>query len=165
MILHSQAGSCQCNGIFSTSEAFVVFQKLLLAHSANNPSSPQQLDVFLGTEARLLADFASMTIFKHYLLYQYCLIFPREVETLRCEVALEAPFAPPNLRRARLLSGPTATTGASTMWVWRIWLLPLRWCELACSTLACRLGSHVRPPRKCMDASSKSTSVMESGHT
>merc|ERR1712194_21469 len=50
-----------------------------------------------GTEVRLLSDFASTTLFKHFLLHQYCLNFDREVETMHVSIGLDRPWAPADL--------------------------------------------------------------------
>merc|ERR1712194_242036 len=50
-----------------------------------------------GTEVRLLSDFASTTLFKHFLLHQYCLNFDREVETMHVSMGVERPWAPADL--------------------------------------------------------------------
>lgn len=84
---------------YTNLETFHEFQELMVAHAVNQP--PEQIEVFLGSEGRLLTDHTTLTFFKHYLLYQYCLIFPREVETLRTDVKLESPLPPPPLNTAK----------------------------------------------------------------
>merc|ERR1711985_105709 len=59
--------------------------------------------IFLTEQAKLLSDFASMTLFKHYLLYQYMLYHPRETQVLRFEMNYEQPLPPPDLSAARLV--------------------------------------------------------------
>lgn len=76
-------------------QCFNRFQKLILAHSRQDP--PDRLGIFRDSEVRLLTDFASVTLFKHYLLYQYCINFDREIETLRFNSHLERPSPPPDL--------------------------------------------------------------------
>lgn len=76
-------------------ESFNRFQQLILSHSRQDP--PSQLAIFGDSEVRLITDFASLTFFKHYLLYQYCMNFDREIETLRFNPHLERPPAPPDL--------------------------------------------------------------------
>lgn len=76
-------------------KCFSHFQQLVLAHSRQDP--PSRLGIFRDSEVRLLTDFASGTLFKHYLLYQYCINFDREIETLRFNAHLERPSAPPDL--------------------------------------------------------------------
>jgi len=91
---------------YTSVEAFKEFQRLLLDHAANRP--PDQLEIFQLSEAKLLTDYVSLSFFKHYLLFQYVLIFPREVETLRLERPVDAPMASmlPELQNARLLPEP-----------------------------------------------------------
>lgn len=79
----------------TAAKCFSRFQELILAHSRNDP--PSRLGIFRDSEVRLLTDFASATLFKHYLLYQYCINFDREIETLRFNAHLERPSAPPDL--------------------------------------------------------------------
>mmetsp|Transcript_107761 Transcript_107761/g.304841 ORF Transcript_107761/g.304841 Transcript_107761/m.304841 type:complete len:377 (-) Transcript_107761:72-1202(-) len=79
---------------------FKKFEQLILTHSARDP--PSRLDIFRGSEVRLLTDFAAMTLFKHFLLYQYCVNFDCEVQTLRFGVAVERPLAPPELAAGSL---------------------------------------------------------------
>merc|ERR1719240_2288711 len=76
-------------------QCFNHFQQLILAHARQDP--PQCLGIFRDSEVRLLTDFASGTLFKHYLLYQYCINFDREIETLRFNAHLERPSPPPDL--------------------------------------------------------------------
>merc|ERR1711985_85884 len=59
--------------------------------------------IFLTEQAKLLTGFASMTLFKHYLLYQYMLYHARETEVLRFEMNYEQPLPPPDLSAARLV--------------------------------------------------------------
>eukprot|EP00931_Biecheleriopsis_adriatica_P009779 TRINITY_DN110860_c0_g1_i1.p1 TRINITY_DN110860_c0_g1~~TRINITY_DN110860_c0_g1_i1.p1 ORF type:complete len:304 (+),score=93.97 TRINITY_DN110860_c0_g1_i1:77-988(+) len=80
-------------------ECFKEYQRLLLAHSVNDP--PSRLAIFSGAEARRLADYASTTLFKHFLLYQFCARCERDVQTLRFSVELDRPAAPPELAHAR----------------------------------------------------------------
>jgi hypothetical protein len=82
-----------------TSEiCFKEFQHIMLSHARQEP--PDRLGIFRDSEVRLLTDFAAVTLFKHYLLYQYCMNFDREVETLRFNPQLERPSAPPDLKLA-----------------------------------------------------------------
>lgn len=76
-------------------QCFERFQSMILAHARQDP--PSRLGIFRDSEVRLLTDFASVTLFKHYLLYQYCINFDREIETLRCNANLERPSPPPDL--------------------------------------------------------------------
>lgn len=84
------------NGI---SICFQKFEELLVRHSISEP--PDRLDIFRGTEARMLTDFATQTLFKHFLLYQSCINFEREVQTLRFTLAVERPFHAPDLGAAQ----------------------------------------------------------------
>merc|ERR1712124_132510 len=89
------------SGDMCTSEVcFREFQKLMLLHAREDP--PNRLGIFRDSEVRLLTDFASVTLFKHYLLYQYCINFDREIETLRFNAHLERPSAPPDLKLSNL---------------------------------------------------------------
>jgi len=83
------------NDMCTAEQCFKSFQQLILAHARQDP--PDCLGVFRDSEVRLLTDFASVTLFKHYLLYQYCINFDREIETLRFNPHLERPSAPPEL--------------------------------------------------------------------
>mmetsp|Transcript_152324 Transcript_152324/g.277147 ORF Transcript_152324/g.277147 Transcript_152324/m.277147 type:complete len:360 (+) Transcript_152324:212-1291(+) len=82
----------------TAASCFQEFQRLILAHAREEP--PNRLGIFKDSEVRLLADFASTTIFKHYLLYQYCINFDREIETLRFNMTVSRPSAPPDLKGA-----------------------------------------------------------------
>jgi len=86
--------------MFTAEQCFNHFQKRILAHARQDP--PEQIAIFRDSEVRLLTDFASVTLFKHYLLYQYCINFDREIETLRFNPFLERPSAPPDLTLATL---------------------------------------------------------------
>lgn len=83
----------------TAAQAFQEFQRLIVAHSTDDP--PQNIVIFRLSEAKMLIDFASSTLFKHYLLYQYCVNFDREVQTLRFSMGLHRPLPPPDLRAAR----------------------------------------------------------------
>jgi len=86
--------------MFTAEQCFLHFQKRILAHARQDP--PERLGIFRDSEVRLLTDFASVTLFKHYLLYQYCINFDREIETLRFNPYLERPSAPPDLTLATM---------------------------------------------------------------
>jgi hypothetical protein len=79
----------------TTEKCFNRFQQLILQHSRQDP--PGRLGIFRDSEVRLLTDFANVTLFKHYLLYQYCINFDREIETLRFNPNVERPSPPPDL--------------------------------------------------------------------
>lgn len=85
---------------YTSSECFAEYQRLMLQHCTENP--PMSLGIFLGAEARQLTDFAAMSIFRHYALYQYCLVCPRELVTLHVDMALEKPFPPPDLMTGKI---------------------------------------------------------------
>lgn len=82
----------------TAASCFQEFQRLILAHCREEP--PHRLGIFRDSEVKLLADFASTTLFKHYLLYQYCINFDREIETLRFSMTLARPSLPPDLKGA-----------------------------------------------------------------
>lgn len=73
------------------------FEKMMLDHSVGKNQ------VFHSAQTKLLTDFASMTLFKHYLLYQYLFYNDREKEVLRFEMDYEQPLPPPDLTTARLV--------------------------------------------------------------
>merc|ERR1712078_495809 len=81
--------------MFTAEQCFLHFQNRILAHARQDP--PDRLAIFRDSEVRLLTDFASVTLFKHFLLYQYCINFDREIETLRFNPNVERPSAPPDL--------------------------------------------------------------------
>lgn len=81
-------------------ECFQEYQRLLLMHAVNDP--PSRLLIFGGSEARRLTDFTSTTLFKHFLLYQFCARCERDVQTLRFNIELARPAPPPDLAVARL---------------------------------------------------------------
>jgi hypothetical protein len=78
-------------------ECFKQFEQMMREHSVG-PNA-----IFLCSQAKILSDFASMTLFKHYLLYQYLLYNSRETEVLRFEMNYEQPLPPPDLSAARLV--------------------------------------------------------------
>jgi hypothetical protein len=80
------------------------FQRLLLQHYTRNP--PEQLDIFTGDTVKSLTDFATSTLFKHFLLYQYCMNHDREVQTLRRTLCIETPLPPPDLCAAQRAREP-----------------------------------------------------------
>lgn len=92
---HSRPGEC-C----TVNACFKEFERLLLLHAVRDP--PHRLDIFRASEVRLLTDFASTTVFKHFLLYQYCTNSDREVQTLRFGMGLERPMPLPDLNAATL---------------------------------------------------------------
>jgi hypothetical protein len=81
-------------------ECFREFERLLLMHSINDP--PGRLAVFQANEAKALTDFAAGTLFKHFLLYQFCTNFSQELQTLRRTLSLARPLQPPDLAHAQL---------------------------------------------------------------
>lgn len=78
---------------------FKEFERLVLQHSMNDP--PERLQVFRGSEARMLTDFASATVFKHFLLYQFCSNNEQEAQVLPFHRALDRPLQAPDLNLAR----------------------------------------------------------------
>merc|ERR1712087_828530 len=74
---------------------FQEFQRLILQHAVNDP--PGQLALLTGSEARLAADFAKTTLFKHFLLYQYCISFNLELRSKGFTVDVERAAPPPKL--------------------------------------------------------------------
>jgi len=86
--------------MFTAEQCFNHFEKRILAHARQDP--PERLGIFRDSEVRLLTDFTSVTLFKHYLLYQYCINFDREIETLRFNPFLERPSPTPDLMLATL---------------------------------------------------------------
>ncbi|CEM09086.1 unnamed protein product [Vitrella brassicaformis CCMP3155] len=100
-------------GRLTVDEAFKVFQESMLHHSLEAP--PNSLGVFSVPEAKLLTKFATDTYFKHYKLYQYCLVYPRELEVVEMELEVEKPFPPPPLADAVEVTPPQQpTTQAAT---------------------------------------------------
>jgi hypothetical protein len=78
---------------------FAEFECMILAHSMKGP---EKLDIFRGSDVKLLTDFASLTVFKHFLLYQYCMNFPVEVQVTRIGVNVQRPWPLPDLSGATL---------------------------------------------------------------
>jgi hypothetical protein len=89
---------------------FKEFQRLILQHAVNNP--PVELQLLTGSEVRLLTDFVKTTLFKHFLLYQYCVNFDVQLRTLRFNVEVERPMQPPKLDLSGLQ--PTKTFRAES---------------------------------------------------
>merc|ERR1740123_2796355 len=81
-------------------DCFRRFQELLVQHSIQAP--PAQLGVFRVSDAKLLTDFASTTLFKHFLLYQFCVNVEQEVQTLRFCRPLQRPLPCPDLTGVRV---------------------------------------------------------------
>lgn len=79
---------------------FKEFEKLLLKHSLEDP--PERLGIFRNSQARLLVDFASLTLFKHFLLYDFCINYERQVETLRFNLPIANPLPPCDLSASEL---------------------------------------------------------------
>jgi hypothetical protein len=88
--------------MISAGECFQAFQRLILAHSANEP--PARLAIFSPSEARLLVDFAQGTLFKHFLLYQCCINGGHQVETLHFVDAIDCLPGPPDLMAGKIQS-------------------------------------------------------------
>lgn len=82
-----------------TTTCFKEFQRLLLNHTVNSP--PARMAVFNATEAKQIADFATTTFFKHFLLYSFCLNYEQDVQMLHFGVGLQRPLVPPELSRAK----------------------------------------------------------------
>lgn len=83
----------------TASVCFKEFKRLILDHAVEDP--PGRLGIFKNSEVKLLTDFVSATLFKHFLLYQYCVNFDREVQMLRFEMRVEKPNPPLDLTIAR----------------------------------------------------------------
>jgi hypothetical protein len=102
---------------YTCPDCFREYKRLIMMHAVENP--PTSLAIFVSSEVRLLTDYVNLTLMKHFHLYQYCLLFPREVDTVRVEVSLEEPCDPPSLANAKLLEdhaaqpawAPTAVPG------------------------------------------------------
>jgi len=78
---------------------FAEFERMILAHSMKGP---EKLDLFRGSDVKLLTDFASLTVFKHFLLYQYCMNFTVEEQVTRIGVDVQRPWPLPDLSNATL---------------------------------------------------------------
>lgn len=79
---------------------FKEFEKLLLTHTVEVP-------IFNAAEARSLADFATSTIFKHFLLHSFCLRSEQDSELLQFSVAVQRPPPPLPLSQATGLAART----------------------------------------------------------
>lgn len=108
-------GAINPQDAMSASDCFKKFENYIRDHSVGSKHP-----IFLTEQAKLLTDFASMTLFKHYLLYQYLLYHNRETEVLRFEMNYEQPLPPPDLTGARLVrqdrrlkQGLGSTSGAT----------------------------------------------------
>merc|ERR1712032_1326694 len=94
------AGPQTCPGDgYDVATCFAEFERVILAHSMEGP---MKLDLFHGSEVKLLTDFASLTVFKHFLLYQYCMNFPVEVQVARIGIDVQNPWPLPDLGNATL---------------------------------------------------------------
>jgi hypothetical protein len=91
-------------------DCFREYKRFIMMHAVENP--PTSMAIFVSSEVRLLTDYVNLTLMKHFHLYQYCLLFPREVDTVRVEVSLEEPCDPPSLANAKLLEDH----GAQAAW-------------------------------------------------
>lgn len=89
------------DGILTASDCFQEFQELVIAHATHDP--PKRLQIFTAAEARLLVDFASGTVFKHFLLYMCTLGYQEKVEVQTFVNTVERPRPPPALATAREL--------------------------------------------------------------
>jgi hypothetical protein len=98
---------------YTCPDCFREYKKLIMMHAVENP--PSSLAIFVSSEVRLLTDYVNLTLMKHFHLYQYCLLFPREVDTVRVEVSLEEPCDPPSLANAKLLEDHHAQPAWSQM--------------------------------------------------
>lgn len=96
----------QLHKLTPASACFKEFERLILTHAVQDPPSEdgnrKRLAVFNGSEVRLLTDFASATLFKHFLLYQFCINFDRQVQALRFSVDLDRPLPAPDLITGRM---------------------------------------------------------------
>eukprot|EP00811_Abedinium_folium_P036072 NODE_8815_length_1468_cov_3.138702.p1 GENE.NODE_8815_length_1468_cov_3.138702~~NODE_8815_length_1468_cov_3.138702.p1 ORF type:complete len:379 (-),score=118.27 NODE_8815_length_1468_cov_3.138702:330-1352(-) len=82
---------------------FDELKRLLMVNSVEDP--PERLFIFRAQHARMLADFASQTFFRHFLLYQYCLNCNQEREVLRFTLPVGKPPPLPDLLVAEFLPG------------------------------------------------------------
>lgn len=92
-------GATKPSELCTASTCFKEFERLILQHAGDDP--PRRLGIFKNSEVKLLTDFVSATLFKHFLLYQYCVNFDREVQMLRFEMRVEKPNPPLDLTIAR----------------------------------------------------------------
>jgi hypothetical protein len=90
---------------YTCPDCFREYQRLCLQHAVDKP--PSSVAYFVSSQVRLLTDFVNLTLMKHFHLYQYCLLHAREVDTVRVDVTLEEPSAPPDLNQAKLREEPT----------------------------------------------------------
>jgi len=84
---------------YDVATCFAEFERVILTHSMKGPG---KMDLFRGSDVKLLTDFASLTVFKHFLLYQYCLNFPVEVQVARRGINVQRPWPLPDLNDATL---------------------------------------------------------------
>jgi len=97
---------------YTCPDCFREYKRLIMMHAVENP--PTSMAIFVSSEVRLLTDYVNLTLMKHFHLYQYCLLFPREVDTVRVEVSLEDPCEPPSLANAKLLEDHAAQPAWAT---------------------------------------------------
>jgi len=72
------------------------FKRDIVTHATENSEyCTTNLLIFSSAEARRLIDFACNTLFRHYLLYQYCLSSEMQVESQVFVEHVERPFRPP----------------------------------------------------------------------
>eukprot|EP00928_Gymnodinium_smaydae_P078592 TRINITY_DN62714_c0_g1_i1.p1 TRINITY_DN62714_c0_g1~~TRINITY_DN62714_c0_g1_i1.p1 ORF type:complete len:349 (+),score=87.37 TRINITY_DN62714_c0_g1_i1:124-1170(+) len=83
----------------SVGACFEEYERLILQHSCEAP--PERLALLSGSEVRLLTDFVTVTLFKQFRLYQYCINVEREVHTLHFFECAERPQPPPDLNTAK----------------------------------------------------------------
>merc|ERR1712151_962222 len=95
MKCETTSGKPRLEDMSGVSTCFKEFERLILIHAMNSP--PERLEIFKANEVKLLTDFTSTTLFKHFLLHQYCLNFDREVETKHISVSVQRPWAPAEL--------------------------------------------------------------------
>jgi hypothetical protein len=91
---------------YTCPDCFREYKRLIMMHAVEKP--PAMMAIFVSSEVRLLTDYVNLTLMKHFHLYQYCLLFPREVDTVRVEVSLEDPCDAPSLANAKLLEDHAA---------------------------------------------------------
>ena len=87
-LMKRRSAVCEFKGVpITVEEALGDFKKLMISHCA--ALSPDTCCEFTDSDARMLSDYAMLSFFNHFLLYQYVLLFPREEENL--EINMKVP--------------------------------------------------------------------------
>uniref|UniRef100_A0A7S1EYK7 Uncharacterized protein n=1 Tax=Noctiluca scintillans TaxID=2966 RepID=A0A7S1EYK7_NOCSC len=99
----SESSAPRVGESFTPAECYAEYRRLLLAHCGRHGTSEKpHMAIFSVPEAKQISAYVSSGLFNHFVLYKYCLV-AHQAKTTFCNLTLDFPRPPPDLRSGKLL--------------------------------------------------------------